>query len=176
MGSEEEKPSLEAPRLGLRRRRKPTPLSGEPSTDPQPPAVHHSPPPRTARRRLNAHLAAALAGLVVGAFLVLATLGGLNACESIRGTASCGGGPGSLLLLLIVVLAVFIGAAVLRWASVPSATSISVLAVALVSVLSMLFLTDALDQLTGAVAVGILSVAAYLLAHWVTARYLDAAA
>ncbi|MFI2707174.1 hypothetical protein ACH5WX_06480, partial [Nocardioides sp. CER28] len=127
-----------------------------------------------ARRPLNGHLAAAGAGLVVGAFLVLATLGGLQACESIRGTTSCGGGPGFLLLVLIVVVAVVIGALLLRWAQVPSAGSISFLAVALVSVLTVLFLLDELDQVTGAVVVGVLTIASYLLAHWVTVRYIDA--
>jgi hypothetical protein len=124
---------------------------------------------------VNGHVAAAVAGLVVAVFLVAATLGGLQACQSIRGTTSCGGGPGFFLLLLIVVVAVVIGTAVLRAAQVPSAGSISFLAVALVSVVSVLFLLDILDQSTGGVAVGLVTVASYLLAHWVTTRYIDAA-
>ena len=123
---------------------------------------------------IDGHVAAAVAGVVVAVFLVAATLGGLQACQSIRGTTSCGGGPGFFLLLLIVVVAVVVGAVVLRAAQVPSAGSISFLAVALVSVVSVLFLLDVLDQRSGAIAVGLVTVASYLLAHWVTVRYLDA--
>jgi hypothetical protein len=216
MGSEENKPSLEAPALGFRRRKKksppppsgeqptepvpapvddtpPTPVSGEQATEPVPAPVDDTPPtevitaptpeprpepaptPRAPRHPLNGHVAAALAGVVVAALLVLGTYGGLQTCESVRGTSSCGGGPGFFLLVLIVVVAVVVGALVLRWAQVPSAGSISVLAVALVAVLSVLFLLDSLDELAGAVAVAVLTVAAYLLAHWVTVRFIDAA-
>ena len=124
---------------------------------------------------MNGRLAALIAGVVVAAFLVLATLGGLQACQSVRGTTSCGGGPGFFLLVLIVVLAVVIGTLVLRWAQVASAGSISFLAVALVAVLSGLFLLDSLDQLAGAVVVALLTVASYVLAHEVTVRYIDTA-
>lgn len=251
MGSEEHKPSLEAPSLGFRRRRKspppppsdeqpPEPTLVEPPLDPAPPTAEQpfveqpvgerpvveqptvqqptaeqpdveqpaveqpaveqpateqptepvvltaaeptpAADPRPSRKRrarpprgtLNGHLAAAIAGVVVAAFLVLATVGGLQGCESARGTTSCGGGPGFLLLLLIVVLAVVIGTLVLRWAGVESAGSISFLAVALVSVMSVLFLLDSLEDVVGAVAVGLLTVASYLLSHWVTVRYID---
>ena len=124
---------------------------------------------------MNGRLAALIAGVVVAAFLVLATLGGLQACQSVRGTTSCGGGPGFFLLVLIVVLAVVIGTLVLRWAQVASAGSISFLAVALVAVLSGLFLLDSLDQRAGAVVVALLTVASYVLAHEVTVRYIDTA-
>jgi hypothetical protein len=221
MGSDERRPSLEAPSLGLRRRRKARPVSaGEQPTAPvahadedapapgaegghpvdpgTPPTVQASatvtevtepvPPTVTGaaaedaatepdeeprRQPLNGHLAAALAGLVVGAFLVLATFGGFQGCESVRGTTSCGGGPGFLLLLLIVALAVALGAGVLRALGTPSAGSISFLAVALVAVLTLLFLLDSLEDITGGVVVGALTVGAYLLSHWVTVRYLD---
>jgi hypothetical protein len=194
MGSEERKPSLQAPSLGLRRRKTGAAAGGqaadsEPLTvadaPPEPPVEPVEPvepaatePPGTVPGRLqlgpmNGHLAAALTGLVVAAFLVLSTFGGLQACQSIRGTTACGGGPGFLMLILIVVLAVVIGALLLRAAHVPSAGSISFLAVALVSVLSLLFLLDSLEETSGAVAVAVLTVAAYLLAHGVTARYID---
>lgn len=129
---------------------------------------------RPAHRPVNGHLAAAGAGVAVAVFLVAATFGGLQACQSIRGTSSCGGGPGFLMLSLIVVVAVVLGAAALRAARVPSAGSISFLAVALVSVISVLFLLDALDRAGGAISVGLVTVAAYLLSHWVTVRYIDA--
>ena len=202
MGSEEDKPSLEAPSLRLRRRQKesvPAP-GGERSADPTEPdargvddappvatssarptepdarGVDDAPPPapRVPRRRPNGHLAAALAGIVVGAFLVLGTLGGQQACESARGTTSCGGGAGSLLLVLIVVVAVVLGSLVLRWAQVPSAGSISLLAVALVAVVSLLFLLDTFDRAAGGVVVAILTIASYVLSRWVTVRYIDA--
>lgn len=178
MGSEERKPPLEAPSLGFRRRKKAPAArpSGEQSPVSEPATVDDTPPdpaPRPPRRPVNGHLAAALAGLVVGAFLVLGTLGGLRACQSTRGTTSCGGGPGFLLLMLIAVVAVVLGAVVLRWTQVPSAGSISFLAVALVAVLSVLFLLGSLDQVAGAVAVAVLTVASYLLARWVTVRYID---
>ncbi|SFC15667.1 hypothetical protein SAMN04487968_10489 [Nocardioides terrae] len=106
---------------------------------------------------------------------MLGTYGGLRGCASLRGTTSCGGGPGFLLLALIFVVTVVIGAAVLRAAKVASAGSISFLAVSLAAVLSVLFLLDTLDSVTGAVIAGVLTVAAYLLSHWVTARFIDTA-
>lgn len=112
---------------------------------------------------------------MVGAFLVLGTAGGARGCEELRGTSSCGGGPGFPLLALIVAVAVVLGAVVLRRAGVRSAGSISFLSVAMVAVVSVLFLLDVIDQASGAVAVGLLTVASYLLAHWVTVRYIDPA-
>jgi hypothetical protein len=193
MGSAERKPSLEAPSLGFRRRKRESPSDRVEAPAPEQAAVEQAAVepvtagpavvsataevqgvPRQPRRPLNGHLAAAVTGVVVGAFLVVATLGGLQACQSIRGTTSCGGGPGSLLLLLIVVVAVVVGAAVLRSAGISSAGSISFLAVALVSVISVLFLLDTLDRPGGGVAVGLVTVGSYLLSHWVTVRYIDA--
>jgi len=214
MGSaDQDKPSLEAPSLGFRRRRKrdsgdpgggeqstvpevptvddapPGPGGGEQSPVLEPPTVDDAPPAeeqaaepqpapttRTPRRPLNGPVAAALAGVAAGIFLVAGTFGGLQGCASLRGTTSCGGGPGFLLLALIFVVAVVIGAAVLRAAKVASAGSISFLAVSLAAVLSVLFLLDVLDSLAGAVVAGVLTVAAYLLSHWVTTRFIDTAA
>lgn len=161
-----------------------TPVDAAPVRADLPPAVApmgvaaSTPPPgaktpRAPREPLNGHLAAALTGVVVGVFLVLATAGGLEGCTAVRGTSSCGGGPGFLVLLLIVTLAVAVGTACLRWARVGSAGSISFLAVALTSVVSVLFLLDALDSAGGVVAVGVVTVASYALSHWVTVRYID---
>ncbi|MFT4289059.1 hypothetical protein [Nocardioides sp.] len=160
MGSER-KPSLEAP--SLRRKPKPERKSG----------VSERVEPATRSLTLpDGHLAAGLTGALVGAFLVLATLGGLRGCESLRGTSSCGG-PGFPLLLAIVVVAWLAGAALLRLGGVQASGSISFLAVALVSVLTVLFLLDAIDDWSGAVAVLVLTVAAYLLSHWVTTAYIN---
>jgi len=121
---------------------------------------------------VDGHVVAGLTGLVVGAFLVLAAAGSLRMCESLRGTSSCGG-SGIPLLAAIVLVGWLLGVGLLRWGRVDSPSSISFLAVALVSVLTVLFLLGGLDDWSGVVVVLVLTVAAYLLSHWVTTSYLD---
>jgi len=141
--------------------------SATPAREPKPPK-----PARTAPI-LSGMQAAAFAGLLVGAFLVLATFGSLNLCSTVRGASTCGGGAGFPLLLAIGIVAVVGGGTLLRLFRVSSPMSDSFLAVALVAVLTVLFLHNHYDAWWMIIAVPVLSILAFLLAHWVSATYID---
>ena len=93
-------------------------------------------------------------------------------CERIKGTDSCGG-PGVFLLLAILVGAVTFGAVVLRLLKVPEPGSTSFLAVGLTSVIALLFLVDELFEWWMVIAIPLVSVATYLLSHWVTTTFVE---
>jgi hypothetical protein len=155
----------------------PEPIQSEP-TDATEPAKQPKParPPRELRLpALSGLQAAAFAGLVVGAFLVLATFGSLRGCSALRGTSTCGGAAGFPLLLAIGIVAVVIGAALLRAFRVTSPGSDSFLAVALVAVLTTLFLGSHYDAWWMFVVVPVLTLAAFSLAHWVSVNLIDRA-
>ncbi|WP_168929293.1 hypothetical protein [Nocardioides sp. GY 10113] len=123
---------------------------------------------------LSPYRAAALTGAVVGAALVVLTWLALRGCEAVRGTASCGGGPGLLLLLATFVLGVFLGSALLRAFQVTDPGSSSFLAVGIVAVLSLLFLVDVMDHWSMIVVIPLLGVAAYTGSVWVTRTFVEA--
>jgi hypothetical protein len=118
--------------------------------------------------------AAVLAGLLVGALIVTATAGSLRLCTEVKGTSSCGN-SGFFLLVAILVGAVLVGAVVLRAARVPEPGSTSFLAVGLLSVVALLFLVGQLFEWWMIIVIPIVSVATFLLSHWVTTTYIDPA-
>jgi hypothetical protein len=146
-------PSLEMPSFTRRRRKgegaEPASEAVVDTTVPEPDASPGPWPAARVRRPLPrpslAGLpAAAVTGVVVGALgVLLVWLAGVG-CEAVRGTSSCGGGPG--LLVLVVVLGV------LAWTGS----------------LVMVFLLGSLEQWWTAVAVPVAAVAAYCSAWWVT--------
>jgi hypothetical protein len=115
-------------------------------------------------------------GAVVGLTAVLLTWGSLRLCDVATGTASCGGGPGLLLLVAILIALTYLGGWLLRGFGISDAGSTSFLAVGLLAVVAMLFLVDSLDGWTGAVAVPVVTVVAYALSWRVTATLVDAGA
>lgn len=150
------------------------------STEPIKSSEPERPTPTRPRRelrlsRLTGPAAAALTGLVVGAFLVLATYGSLRGCTAIRGTSTCGGTAGFPLLLGIGIVAVLIGAGLLRAFRAASPGSDSFLAVALVAVVTTLFLGGHDDAWWMFLVVPILTIGAFALAHWVSVRFIDRA-
>jgi len=199
MGENEEPsgPSLEPPSL-FRRRKRPEPARDAPPdhtptsshTDgssaerPESQSVHldaPSPavsPAASARTRpgplLTGRAAAALAGLLVGALIVGLTTASFELCSWIQGTNSCGG-PGIFLLLAILVLAVVLGSVLLRLSQVPEPGSTSFLAVGLTSVVALLLLVDALFEWWMVIVIPLVSVATFLLSHWVTATFVEPA-
>lgn len=148
-----------------------------PVEDPSPaaavatPDVTHPRPPFV----VSGHVAALLTGLLVGAVLVATVAGGLGLCESARGTSSCGA-AGLPLLGGTVLLAFALGALLLRFLGVGSAGTISFLAVALVCVLSALFLGGGLGEagVRSGATVLVLTAAAFWLFHWLTTGLVDA--
>lgn len=116
--------------------------------------------------------AAVLTGLLVGALVVALTAGSLRLCTSVKGTSSCGG-PGFFLLVAILVVAVLVGAALLRGAHVPQPGSTSFLAVGLLSVVALLFLVDQLFEWWMVIAIPLVSVLTFVLSHWVTTAFIE---
>lgn len=116
--------------------------------------------------------AAVATGLVVGGLIVGGTAAAMRLCTAVKGTESCGN-PGFLLLVAILAIAVVLGALMLRAARVPEPGSTSFLAVGLLSVVALLFLIDQLLEWWMAIAIPVVSVLTYLLAHWVARTYID---
>jgi hypothetical protein len=121
-------------------------------------------------------LAASTAALVVGALVGLLgcvlTAVALQGCELLTGTSSCGG-PGLLVLLVIVAAMAVLGAALLRAFKVPEAGNLSLLGVGVMVVVALLFLSDHLYAAWMFVAIPLLTALGYGLAAWVTSRYVD---
>ncbi len=118
---------------------------------------------------IPAVVAVALTGLVVGLSGTALTFGGLEGCQVVRGTSSCGGG-GLLLLIAIAAVMALIGTALLGTFGVPETRSTSALGVGIICVVAMVALLDVVFSGAMFVAVPVLGAVAYLFAHWVTTR------
>jgi hypothetical protein len=170
-----EPPSDDSPTTILDDVSEPTP---GPAPEPVPasagaPTAPQERPPRPPRQPwLLGRPAAAMTGLLVGALIVAATAGSLRICTAAKGTSSCGG-PGFFLLLAILLVAVLVGAALLKAAAVPQPGSTSFLAVGLLSVVALLFLVGSIFEWWMIIVVPIVSVATFLLSHWVTTTYIE---
>ena len=174
--------SLEMPSLSLRRKRKaPDEAQAAPGADPQPapqpvPAVEPGTEPRTeprARRQLptialSGIPAAAATGAVIGGLAVLLAWLATSACDVVRGTSSCGGGPGLLILVAMLVLLAYAGGLLLRVFGVPDAGSTSILAVGILAVLVLVFLLGSIDEWWMVLAIPVAAVIAYCASWWVT--------
>ena len=112
-------------------------------------------------------------GLLVGLFGAGTTYGGLLGCDAVRGTKSCGGGPGLLLLVAIFALMVLLGAGLLAALRVPDARSTSVLGVGITAVVALVVLMSALFSAWMLVATPLISAAAFWLAWWVSTRRVE---
>lgn len=155
--------------------------SPPPAPEPAPPPEPSAPPAGTRRAKragsglsvpaVAGPVAAGVTGLVVGVGGAAATYAAMAACEAVRGVSTCGGGPGFLILLAIVVLMVLFGALLLRLLGVSGSVSTSFLAVGIVTVLAMLLLLDVIYSPWMFLVVPVVSAAAYLLSHWVTTRF-----
>jgi hypothetical protein len=178
---EKKEPSLELPRLGLRRR----PRAAEPAeveADEEPTTPEPAPPQRQrqwTRPTLavpvpGGMVAAVLTGLVVGLGLVGLTWAGLRTCESVQGTTSCGN-SGYPLLVAILVAMVVVGGALLKAAHVPDPWTTSFLAVGLTAVIALLIFIDSLTDRSMIVIIPVLSAACFALAHWITRTFIDPA-
>ncbi len=117
--------------------------------------------------------AASLTGVAVGGLAVLlAWLAGVG-CEAVRGTSACGGGPGLLILLVVLAVLTWAGSLLLRVLGVPHAGSTSLLAVGILAVLVLVFLLGSLDEGWALVAVPVASAISHAASWWVTAAVSD---
>jgi hypothetical protein len=173
-------PTLELPSLFGRGRKRPSGTIVEEPAD-QAPAAEREPDPEPARRPepavvpaplLPPTVAAALTGLLVGLVGAGLTALGLRGCEAMRGTDSCGG-PGLGVLVAILVVMVVLGALVLKLLAVSEHRGVSVLGVGLMTVVVLLTLTEQLFSPWMFVVVPAISAASFLVARWVTTRFVD---
>jgi hypothetical protein len=191
---EEDGPSLELPSLFGRRKKRTTaqPAAAEPVPEPEPtvvtpaPAPEPPPPPVEAvpdepseprELRLPAwasSTAALVVGAVVGGLGCALTWVGLRGCELVTGTDSCGG-PGLLVLVLILVAMVVAGTAALKLFGVQDAVNLSLLGVGLLAALVLLFLTDHLDEPWMLLGIPALTALCFWLAHQVATSHIDEA-
>lgn len=111
---------------------------------------------------LDRYPAAALTGGVVGITAVALIWLFLRGCEAVRGTASCGGGPGFILLLVTFAACVLLGTALLRTFAVKEPGTTSFLAAGVVAAISLTFLVDLLNDWPIAIIVPIIAVASYI--------------
>jgi hypothetical protein len=118
-------------------------------------------------------LAAAITGLVVGAFGAMLTYVSLKGCDALRGTETCGG-TGLGLLLVILVLMVLLGAVLLAAWQISDPRSTSFLAVGVLSVIVMLTLMQQLYSPWMFLIVPVVSAGSYVLSHWVTTAFIEA--
>ncbi len=117
-------------------------------------------------------LAAAITGLLVGAFGAMLTYLSLKGCDALRGTETCGG-TGLLLLVVILVLMVLLGAVLLAAWQITDPRSTSFLAVGVLAVLVMLTLMQQLFSPWMFLIVPIISALSYVLSHWVTTAFIE---
>lgn len=188
-------PSLGMPSFSLRRRKRapeqdetPEPALEPPAPTPalEPPAPmperERAPEPaeaydREPRRRRELPLsglpAAAVTGVVVGGLAVLLAWLATTSCEAVRGTSSCGGGPGLLILVAVLILLAWAGAWLLGRFGVPEAGSTSLLAVGIMAVLVMVLLLGSIDEWWMVVAIPVVTVIGYGISWWVTTSVMD---
>jgi hypothetical protein len=143
--------------------------AGEPTTEP---GQRKAARPRRSLPTLPAPLAALLGGLVVGAFGAGLTWVSLTGCDAIRGTESCGG-AGVLVIFVILALMVLFGGLVLALLHLNDAKATSFLAVGVLFVVVLLTPQDALFSPWMFLVVPLVSGAAFVLAHWVTATFVE---
>ncbi len=124
---------------------------------------------------LGGRTASALIGAVIGFGLVLSTAGVLRGCDAIRGTKSCGGAGGFVLLVVLVALAIYAGAMLLRAFGIPDPGSTSFLAVGVVVVLSMVVFIDSLLDWWMFLLIPAMSAGAYVLSHYITTAVVEPA-
>ncbi|QWZ07476.1 hypothetical protein KRR39_18835 [Nocardioides panacis] len=132
---------------------------------------------RTARRRPRlpppaGGVAALVTGALVGLAGALLTYLSLRGCEAVRGTESCGG-PGLLLLVVILGLMVLLGSVVLAALRVSEPRGTSLLAVGVLAVVVLLVPQEALFSAWTFLAVPVMGAAAYALARWVTHLHVE---
>ena len=119
-----------------------------------------TPPPRAPDVALSGLPAAAATGVVVGGLAVLLAWLATSACDAVRGTSSCGGGPGLLILVAVLVVLAYAGSLLLRLFGVPDAGSTSILAVGILAVLVMVFLLGSIDEWWAVIAIPVAAVIA----------------
>lgn len=125
--------------------------------------------------QIDGRVAAAVAGLVAGFVLVGGVVLGLQGCQAVQGTDSCGTGPGLGLLVVIFVVAVLVGRFLLGLFAQPDPGSTSFLSVGLTSVLALLFLTSVIGSWPMIIVIPVLTAVTMVGSWLVTTRFIGSA-
>ncbi len=157
----------------------PTPAASQappaaPVATEEPPAAPRTRPslPDLQVPALSGMSAAMATGAVVGVVGVALTAASQHLCRIVAGTSSCGG-PGLVLLLVILAGLVMLGSAGLALFGVPDPRGTSFLAIGLLAVVVMLFLLGVMFHPAMVVVVPLLTVGTFALSHWVTTTFVD---
>lgn len=162
----------------------------EPEREPQPPptlvasptpapVAEPSPQPERVRRpardavrlpALPGIVAALVTGAVVGILAVASVWLSTTACEAVRGTGSCGGGPGLVILVATLLLLAYLGGWMLRGFGVAEAGSTSFLGLGSAVVVLLALFSQSFDEVWMVVVAPVVTVAGYALAWWVTSQ------
>ena len=145
----------------------PVPSPGDADTDGSRPRRTPALPPLPA---LSGVAAALATGAAVGGLGVVLVWLASRGCEAARGTASCGDGPGFLVLVAILAVLAYLGGMLLRAFEVPDAGSTSLLAIGVMAVLLLVFFTDSIFSWWMVIVVPLVAALAYALSWWVTTR------
>lgn len=113
-------------------------------------------------------------GILVGLLACGATYLGLQGCEAIKGTSSCGG-PGFFLLVAIMIALVLIGSFIMKAFRVTDPGSTAFLAVGLLAVIVLLFLVEVIFEWWMVIAIPVIGAGTFALSHWVTTTFIEPA-
>ena len=106
--------------------------------------------------------------------MVASTVLLLKMCTLVNGAETCGG-PGALLLILMMALTVWAGKALLTVFGVVEPGTTSFLAVSLVAVFCLIFLVGVLMNWPMIIVIPALSIGAFCFSHWIATAFIDPA-
>ncbi|KAA1380716.1 hypothetical protein [Aeromicrobium fastidiosum] len=115
---------------------------------------------------LSPYPASLITGAVVGVVAVLLGAGSLSVFESVRGVSSGGGLWGGITFTVVAIVGVLLGESLLRGFGTPAPRLRSFLAAILTIVAMLGLFLDLVDGVAGLVLVPLLSLAGYVLSHW----------
>lgn len=137
------------------------------SKPPKPPREYTLPP-------VSGMTVSVLTGIFIGLLACGATYLGLQGCEAIKGTSSCGG-PGFFLLVAIMILMVMIGSFIMKAFRVTDPSSTAFLAVGLLAVIVLLFFVDVIFNWWMIIVIPLIGAGTFALSHWVTTTFIEPA-
>jgi hypothetical protein len=120
-------------------------------------------------RPVPSPVAAAAVGLLVAVLARVLVLAGERVCDVVRGTASCGG-TGGFMLLVIAGVMIWLGTRLLRMLGVPHPGVTSLLGVALLAIALLTVLLDHVFSLWMWVVLPLLAAVLYAFAAWAATR------
>ncbi|HEX2177620.1 MAG TPA: hypothetical protein VHG70_17075 [Nocardioidaceae bacterium] len=119
--------------------------------------------------RMPYPVAAAAVGVLVAVMARGLIFGGEQACDTIRGTSSCGS-AGGFMLLVIAALMIYVGMLLLRFLTVPEPGVTSMLGVALLAIAVLTVLLEHIFSPWMWIVLPALAAVVYAFAAWAAAK------